>query len=188
MGDDLRMVHWRTSARTGTLMVRQHVDTSHPSTVVVLDTRADRYRAEDFEEAVDVVASVVTSSGERGFPVRLVLTSGETVLSRRGQSPGHLMDRLAEVETTAAGLDRGLAALGSGLLRSRDHDTLVVVGGTLDEADRVAVTTMSRPFSTVVVTTLGLPADRGPEALAAALHLHGATAAEVLEQWTGAGR
>ena len=40
MGDDLRHVHWRTSARVGELMVREHVDTSLPRIVILLDNRA----------------------------------------------------------------------------------------------------------------------------------------------------
>ncbi|MFI6595573.1 DUF58 domain-containing protein [Nonomuraea sp. NPDC050536] len=39
VGDDLRHVHWRSSARTGTLMVRQLIDASLPTTTIVLDTR-----------------------------------------------------------------------------------------------------------------------------------------------------
>jgi uncharacterized protein (DUF58 family) len=42
-GDDLRHVHWRTTARVGALMVREHVDTSRPRLVVVLDDRAAAY-------------------------------------------------------------------------------------------------------------------------------------------------
>ena len=40
-GDDPRQIHWRSTARTGRLMVREHVDTSEPTVAVVLDTRAD---------------------------------------------------------------------------------------------------------------------------------------------------
>ena len=43
LGDDLRHIHWRSTARTGTLMVRQLVDASLPRTVIVLDTRPDVY-------------------------------------------------------------------------------------------------------------------------------------------------
>jgi uncharacterized protein (DUF58 family) len=41
-GDDLRLVHWRSSAHAGTLLVKHNVDTSQPYTVVVFDQRPDR--------------------------------------------------------------------------------------------------------------------------------------------------
>ena len=37
-GDDPRMIHWPTTARTGTLMVREHVEVRRPEFTVVLDT------------------------------------------------------------------------------------------------------------------------------------------------------
>ena len=43
VGDDLRHVHWRTSARVGELMVREHVDTSLPRVVILLDDRAEAH-------------------------------------------------------------------------------------------------------------------------------------------------
>ncbi|WP_159809499.1 DUF58 domain-containing protein [Cellulomonas citrea] len=58
-GDDRRMIHWRTSARVGTLMVRQFEDTRRTRTTVALAT-ADRDFADDeeFELAVAVAASL----------------------------------------------------------------------------------------------------------------------------------
>ncbi|OLT25824.1 hypothetical protein BJF79_43970 [Actinomadura sp. CNU-125] len=59
IGDELRHVHWKSSARTGTLMVRQLVDASLPTTTVVLEARPERWpEPDDFELAVDVAASV----------------------------------------------------------------------------------------------------------------------------------
>src|SRR6476469_1090417 len=43
VGDDLRLVHWRSSARTGTLVVKHNVDTSQPFSVVVFDQSAANY-------------------------------------------------------------------------------------------------------------------------------------------------
>ena len=34
-GDDLRLVHWRSLAKTGTMMVRHNVDTHQPRSVIV---------------------------------------------------------------------------------------------------------------------------------------------------------
>lgn len=71
-GDDHRHIHWRSSARTGTLMVRQYVDTRRPSTLVVFDNRALEYSEPRlFELAVEVVASVAMSALEAGRPVTL---------------------------------------------------------------------------------------------------------------------
>ena len=43
VGDELRRVHWRTSARVGELMVREQLDTSLPRLVVVLDDRREAH-------------------------------------------------------------------------------------------------------------------------------------------------
>ncbi|MCL2467658.1 MAG: DUF58 domain-containing protein [Micrococcales bacterium] len=58
-GDDRRMIHWRTSARTGTLMVRQFEDTRRTRTTIALATHEDDYAdPEEFEMAVSVAASL----------------------------------------------------------------------------------------------------------------------------------
>jgi hypothetical protein len=58
-GDDRRHVHWRTTARTGKLMVRQFEETRRSHVVVALDNLAEHYASEDeFELAVSVAASI----------------------------------------------------------------------------------------------------------------------------------
>lgn len=58
-GDDRRHVHWRTTARTGKLMVRQFEETRRSHVVVALDDLAEHYASEDeFELAVSVAASI----------------------------------------------------------------------------------------------------------------------------------
>ena len=58
-GDDRRHVHWRTTARTGKLMVRQFEETRRSHVVVALDNLAEHYATEDeFELAVSVAASI----------------------------------------------------------------------------------------------------------------------------------
>lgn len=75
-GDDLRRLHWATSARVGALMVREDADPSQPHLTVLLDDVAAGYDADGFEEAVDVAASLVAGAVASGSPVRLVTTSG----------------------------------------------------------------------------------------------------------------
>ncbi|WP_193105225.1 DUF58 domain-containing protein [Brachybacterium sp. FME24] len=58
-GDDRRHVHWRTTARTGKLMVRQFEETRRSHVVVALDNLAAHYASDDeFELAVSVAASI----------------------------------------------------------------------------------------------------------------------------------
>jgi uncharacterized protein (DUF58 family) len=179
-GDDIRRVHWRSSARTGTLMVREQVDTSLPSTVVVLDTRANRYRDESFEDAVDVAASVVASSQARGFPVRLVTSAGVAFVARAGQRGQDLRDFLTTVGTEGDGSLRRAAIE---VLRGREHDVIAVVSGDVDGADLADVTSMTRRFASGALVTVGAATTGTRPRWTAGLHLDGATAAEALARW-----
>jgi len=58
-GDDLRHVHWKSTARVGAVMVRQYEQTRRSHFVVGLSTHPDEYRdAEEFELAISVAGSV----------------------------------------------------------------------------------------------------------------------------------
>ena len=58
-GDDRRSIHWRTTARTGKLMVRQFEETMRAHLLVMLSTVAADYETEDdFELAVSVAGSL----------------------------------------------------------------------------------------------------------------------------------
>ena len=58
-GDDRRHVHWRTTARTGKLMVRQFEETRRSHVVVELNNLAEHYATdEEFELAVSSAASL----------------------------------------------------------------------------------------------------------------------------------
>lgn len=73
MGDDLRRIHWPSVARTGELMIRQDEAVRRAQAAVLLDTRAAALgdRAEAFERAVSVAASVGAHFLRAGFAVRL---------------------------------------------------------------------------------------------------------------------
>jgi uncharacterized protein (DUF58 family) len=80
-GDDLRRVHWRSSARIGELMVRREEQPWQSRATLFLDNRAIAHRghgiASSLEAAVSAAASIAAHLSHRGFTVRLVTASGE---------------------------------------------------------------------------------------------------------------
>jgi uncharacterized protein (DUF58 family) len=153
-GDELRHVHWRTSARTGTLMVRELVDTSLPRTIVLLDDRAGAYQTPgDFELAVDVAASVALGAARHGYPVSIL--AGAHVLS---SVDAEVLDRLALVGTTD-GTD-----LSAALVAARPRDgaaALVLVTGT-KSVDLQRVCSVRATYDRIVVLRAGTPAGPPP--------------------------
>ena len=76
-GDDRRNVHWRTTARTGRLMVRQFEETRRSSLLVLLSTRQDDYTGgEDFETAVSIACSLTMDAIQDGREVRFITQIG----------------------------------------------------------------------------------------------------------------
>lgn len=138
VGDELRRVHWRTSARVGELMVRENVDTSLPRLVVLLDNRAVAHPqrsaglAESFEAACEAAASVLTAAHRSDLPVVLVLVAPEDEGSRAGVAESEAarsglspLDRLAAAGLGGDTLDATLTRLRG----ERRGDTLVALTG-----------------------------------------------------------
>lgn len=151
VGDDLRLVHWRSSARTGKLVVRHNVDTSQPFTVVLLDVRPSLYTASGFESAIDVAASVLVSSSANKAPVELHLTDGTMLGGRRLRDVTPLMDHLTALQAEPEGsLQERLLAL----RRMGSGTSLVVVTGELDRADLPYVAALRRKFDRLVVVSI----------------------------------
>lgn len=62
-GDDRRNIHWKTTARTGKLMVRQFEETRRSHMLIILDLDADAWgSAEEFEVGVSTAASLVRAT------------------------------------------------------------------------------------------------------------------------------
>jgi Protein of unknown function DUF58 len=58
-GDDRRYIHWKTSVRTGTLMVRQFEETRRSHIAICMSTAENDYADdEQFELAIEIAASV----------------------------------------------------------------------------------------------------------------------------------
>jgi uncharacterized protein (DUF58 family) len=79
-GDDLRRVHWRSSARVGELMVRREEHPWEARATVLLDNRARAHAGHgaggSLETAVTIAASVAVHLDARGYAVRLATADG----------------------------------------------------------------------------------------------------------------
>ncbi|HEY4331677.1 MAG TPA: DUF58 domain-containing protein [Ilumatobacteraceae bacterium] len=75
-GDDLRRIHWRASARSETLKVREVEPDGLRRCTIALDTAADEYSPEGFERAVSAAASSVASAARAGLQLRLLIGGG----------------------------------------------------------------------------------------------------------------
>ncbi|AYF26622.1 DUF58 domain-containing protein [Micromonospora tulbaghiae] len=189
VGDELRRVHWRTSARVGELMVRENVDTSLPRLVVVLDNRASAHPdraggvAESFESACEAAASVVAAAVREDLPVHLLLVVPAEVEPAGAAGP---LDRLAAVELADAGPDVLPAATGR-LRRDRLGDTLVFLTGPGGRDDLGHVGALRGAYPSVVVGMFG--ADGPTPAGAAGLTvLDAADGAAFAAEWDGVRR
>lgn len=138
-GDDLRRVHWRSTAKYGELMVRREEQPHRARCTVLLDTRALAYFGAGpdsaFEWAVSGAASVAVHMLGRGYTVRLLTDNGGTVPGHEGfgsdtsDAAGVLLDTLAVIDhSDGAGLSRA-----QDVLRAGTEGLLVAFFGDLDE-------------------------------------------------------
>ncbi|SEF79950.1 Uncharacterized conserved protein, DUF58 family, contains vWF domain [Nonomuraea solani] len=180
IGDDLRHVHWRSTARTGTLMVKELTDVNLPDTVTILDTRPSSYEGDDeFELAVDVAASAACAVTRDRFPVRVLTGMGELVHAKGG--PGEdeeVLDRLALVEREAAA-EPPLHAL----RRAGSGGALVLVSGTFAALPDAAA--VRRRFDQVLFVRVGDPTDGGPPRAAGVNVIEVADLEELAAAWPG---
>ncbi|MEX0767600.1 MAG: DUF58 domain-containing protein [Microthrixaceae bacterium] len=96
-GDDLRGIHWPTTARLGQAVVRQFEPPWQRRTTVLLDLRASA----SFEQSVSAAASLVDSVAQQGGLIRLV-TSLPHHMSPRAQEFVHASDRLFALQEQLA--------------------------------------------------------------------------------------
>jgi uncharacterized protein (DUF58 family) len=168
-GDDLRRLHWATSARRGQLMVREDADPAMPFLTVLLDDRAEAYRDGGLDEAVDVAASLLDAAAITRSPARLVTMSGALVAP-------HALAALA-VLVPHPGYDRQRAHLSS-------PDVVAIVSGAQAALPDLILTAATAPAGIVALV------DPAPRRLVSAsgdvLVLRGPRADELAHGWRSA--
>ena len=137
-GDDRRQIHWLSTARTGTLLVRQYVDTRRSHVGILVDgVQASYGSEEEFETALSVAGSLGVRVLADDQEVSCLVGDERVSSSTRAG----LLDGLARIE----GMTRrgSLNSAVSSMLRSTAGLTLAVVvtgsNDSFDELRRVAV-------------------------------------------------
>jgi uncharacterized protein (DUF58 family) len=150
-GDDLRRVHWRSTARTGELMVRREEQPWESKATVVLDTRRVGHRGEgptsSFEWAVSTAASVAVHLRHSGYKIRLVTGNGADIDSTERDGDGVLLDALAEVDLSQNGNIPGLVQW---VRRRSDGGLVIAVLGGLAPAEAESLVGLRSASSTCV--------------------------------------
>jgi uncharacterized protein (DUF58 family) len=103
VGDDARLVHWASTAKTGALMVRDHFELRRTTRCVVLDTLDRSLTEAMFEDAVEIAASIVCESIEQDVSV-MVRTRDKNAPGRPGliAHRHEALDLFTRVERTTA--------------------------------------------------------------------------------------
>ncbi len=153
-GDDLRRVHWRSTARRGELMVRREEQQWQSRGALLLDTRRHAHRGDgprsSFEVAVSAAASIGVHLAHEGLGLRLVTDQGPQHLADGGVS-WSLLDTLSVVrQSSARSLEHGVAAL-----RQGGGDGLIVaVLGAIDIEEAQALARLRHTGVTGVAVLL----------------------------------
>ncbi|MCU1601882.1 MAG: hypothetical protein JWO22_2591, partial [Frankiales bacterium] len=141
-GDDLRKVHWRSTARVGELMVRREEQPFQSRATMLLDSRVVAHRGDgpgsSFEWAVSGVASIAANLGRAGYGLRVLLETGlDLVPASSGLGEGAVLDALAGVQASRS---ETLEAATDQLRRNGVDGVLVAVVGALtpDDSERLA--------------------------------------------------
>jgi uncharacterized protein (DUF58 family) len=135
-GDDLRRVHWRSTARVGELMVRREEQPWESRATVVLDTRLAGHRGEgptgSFEWAVAAAASIAVHLRQAGYKLRLVTEAGADLDATEATGDGPLLDHLAEVRASNRG---DVPTLIEQVRRRSDGGLVIAVLGHLTDTE-----------------------------------------------------
>lgn len=157
LGDDIRHVHWMSTARAGSLMVRHYVDNRLAQVVTLVDDRSAAYASPaDRELAYDIGASITVSLLAASKPVGLRV--GSTTIKT-----------LAETSTSAAILDSLAASPGRNdgelddevhelLMAERAASVFVLVTGLDDPLALTPIVDVARRSAAVILVQVGTAA------------------------------
>ncbi|WP_435749076.1 DUF58 domain-containing protein [Microbacterium sp. PMB16] len=158
-GDDLRHVHWKSTARTGTMMVRQFEETRRSHFVIGLSrSAADYATADDFELAVSAAGSIGLRALRDSQRVD-VRVQGRELPAGTGKQ---LLDSLSAVENSKP-REGGIAELAGVVSATIPLASVVVlVTGPRVSADDLRLACSRLPFGARVLAVVADTTATGP--------------------------
>lgn len=165
-GDAQRHVHWKSTAKTGVLMVRQFDETRRSTISLILDVHPDSYASPvEFEMAVSAVGSLGIRAIRDGRDVQVVVSGEVPEFARasvrsidplRVTSPRALLDDLSGVESHADVMDLGTVT--HMLAESQSETSLAfLVTGSLTTLNQIQSASLAFPVDVGVAAVLCNP-------------------------------
>ncbi|RSM89691.1 DUF58 domain-containing protein [Kibdelosporangium aridum] len=175
-GDEVRHLHWKATARTGQLMIRDYADPQQPQFTVLLDNRPAIPVEPEFEEAVEVAASLVVAAAKVDNRCQLVTSGGLDIITTPGASAvARLLDELCVLERAE---NTDLPLVPKALAQSWGGQ-LVVISSAVTATDQAALAMLRSRYADLVVINLGRKAVVVPGAKI----LKPANAVDATRQW-----
>jgi uncharacterized protein (DUF58 family) len=151
VGDDLRQIHWPSTARHDELLVRQQEQPWQGRTTVVLDLRRAAHDADSIEVAVSAAASIINANSQRNDLTRLVTTDGMDSGFGIGRAHlGSMLEHLAVVQAA------GMASLKAMMevLKEGSGGALVVIVAYVPGDELNAVIRLGRRYGSLTVVKI----------------------------------
>ena len=161
-GDERRYIHWKSSAKTGTYMVRQFEQTKRSHLVIALSLASVDYASdEEFELAVSVAGSLGARAIRDTRDVTVIVSESTPEFAKRKVfairslstlSRNRLLDELAVVEHSEAALPLvDVARVASGRVPGVSVAFIICGSGTTSAQLRAASTTFPLGVEVVAV-------------------------------------
>ncbi|MDE0545307.1 DUF58 domain-containing protein [Microbacterium sp. C7(2022)] len=155
-GDSRRQIHWRSTAKTGRLMVRQYEESRRSRMAIVLaSSEAEFFDADEFELAVGCAASL---------GLRAVRDARDVVIATGSEIPRAVRGRLRAIQRIPAASPRVLL---DGFCAVQRREFTMPVGDTCrltaESGDQLSIAFLvvgsTMPLATLQQAALAFPAD-----------------------------
>ena len=186
VGDDLRRIHWPSTARHDELLVRHQEQPWQGRTTILLDVRRSTHDETSFETAVSAAASIAVANGARRDLIRVLTTDG--IDSGFGTGHAHVqavLEHLAVVQMTGTASLRALIEVVS---KNGGGGALVVVLAQVTTDELTGIGRLRSRYGSVTVVVTGDVRVRTPAATtgAAVPVVRGRTTRDFATAWDAA--